>query len=184
MPRIIDRKKKESGFTLIELLVSVGIIALISGLFLTNYRKGGKNAELQAAAAKMASDIRLAQDNALGAKEFSAGSILCGWGVYLNESSPSSYIIFADLASDQDCSKASRARDPGEDSETVFLPSGITIYDISGGTFGNVVFAPPDPIVYINGNENSGNLAITLKSSSTGAVKTVSVNFFGLIEIN
>ncbi|MBI4812210.1 prepilin-type N-terminal cleavage/methylation domain-containing protein [Candidatus Falkowbacteria bacterium] len=173
-------QKSQRGFTLIELIVSISVIAMMSGLFLANYHSANKRSELASAAQKTASDIRLAQQFSLGANEFNGAPPAGGWGIYFDESSPDSYIIFADI-------DENRNYDSGEEHARVNLPVGVSIEEIEDSDTGiiitnaSVVFLPPDPITYIN-NSSGNNVSITLKDVNN-SVKTVEVNFLGLVEV-
>jgi len=90
------------GFTLVEILVSISIMIVITAITLVNYRAGEGRTALNNAAQKMASDIRLAQQFALGEKEFK-GQTPQAWGVCITSSGAYSYFsdtyyIFADLS--------------------------------------------------------------------------------------
>ncbi|MFH1427059.1 MAG: prepilin-type N-terminal cleavage/methylation domain-containing protein [Patescibacteria group bacterium] len=169
-----QNKKKENGFTLIELLVSLGIIALMTGIFLANYHTTDKRSELVLAAQKFASDIRLAQSYSLGSLEFGSGNVPeGGWGVYAGNGE-NNYIIFAD-------DNENFSYDVGEENESqggkiINLPSNITISSVDY----EIVFEPPDPTTYINGLA-SGQAEIELTNGAS--IKKVIVNFFGLIEV-
>lgn len=168
--------KYKQGFTLIETLVSISIIALISGIFIANYRGAEKRSNLNLAAQKVASDIRLAQNYTLGLQEFNGSFPLGGWGVYFSTVAAGQYIIFADNGNYQ--------YESGVDDEyrQVILPSGITINSIDIDPV-SIVFEPPDPTTYIN-TVNNGEVNITLQESSSSAIKTVKVNFLGLIDVD
>lgn len=179
----LQKNKDFFGFTLIELIVSISIITLITGAFLTNYHSTNKRSELINSAQKMVSDIRLAQQFSLSTKQFNGAAPKGGWGAYFNKATPSSYIIFADNnepGGDQNY-------DAGEEFRTVSLPAGISlnsIKDKDGNELNTVaiVFLPPDPATYIAGVMNN-KARIALKENAGSSVKTVEVNFLGLIEV-
>ena len=172
------RLSSGSGFTLIELLVSVLIIGLISTIFMVNYHNTNKRSELKVATQKLASDIRLAQNYSLGSKTYD-GVITPsgGWGVYFSLSSPSSYIIFADKNGDH-------LYNAGEVIETKTLPAGVTISALSPANPAAIVFFPPDPVTYINNDLNNKTAQIELIESINNSRAAVTVNFFGLIDVN
>jgi len=170
------------GFTLIELLVSTFIITLMSGIFIANYHSANSRSALTLAAQKLASDIRIAQSYSLGSLVFGVDNIpQGGWGLYAADLN-NSYIIFAD-------DNGNYNYDLGEENSSqggkiINLPSGILIDSIIINSlpenYINLVFLPPDPIVYIN-SEISKNAQIRLTDGSSN--KTVKVNFFGLVEV-
>ena len=175
---LIKKIKKQSGFTLMELLTSMFIIALLSGLFFTNYHGANEQNKLILAAQKLDSDIRIAQNYALGSKEFSGVAPSGGWGVYLAENS-SDYIIFADINNDHTYTI-------GEEFRIINLSDDIITDSLNIGGFSvssvDIVFLPPTPIIYIN-NVDDNTVSIILRNSKSNATKIVQVNFLGLIDI-
>lgn len=160
--------KKQVGFTAVEILVSAFIIALISGLLLVNYHSTNKRSELIMAAQKLASDIRLAQSYALGSKEFNGNVPAGGWGISFYNNA-SYYYFFAD---DGDFNY-----EAGEKFKTVNLPEGIKSFSLPDK---DIVFSPPNPITYINGNANS-NATIRLNDGETD--KSIEINSLGLVDV-
>jgi len=167
--------KNEAGFTLAELLVSIFIIGLLSSLFLVNYRNTNQRSELGVEKQKLVSNIRLAQNYSLGSKTYdNLATPAGGWGVHFAQAEPAQYFIFADINSN-------RAYDSGEFKETKTLPSGITIDSLNPANNLDIVFLPPDPRVYVNGQEYA-NALITLKENLNNSTASVSANLFGLID--
>ena len=177
MPRKSFKKilTNNSGFTLLELLASIFIIATMSGLFIVNYHNTNKRSELGAVKQKLASDIRLAQNYSLGSKTYDGlNTPKGGWGVHFKKNAPSEYIIFADKNNN-------RAYNINEAMETKTLPAGVFIDNLSPGNTVDIIFFPPDPVIYVNGDINT-NALITLKENINNSTAAVSVNFFGLID--
>ena len=179
---------KKSGFTVIELIVSVGIITLVTALFLANYSSANRRTDLTMTAQKLVSDVRLAQSYALGlAKYGNTSSInvpLGGWGVHfdLQGLGADRYLIFAD--NDGDHSYDSDESNESYGAITSYLPKTITIDSISLGGKMDVIFLPPDPVTYIKNDISSSTSAIVvLKDAKTNSVKTVRMNFLGLVEV-
>lgn len=168
--------KSQAGFTIAELLVGIFIIALISGIFLANYRSADRQAKLNMAAQQVASDIRTAQNYSLGLREFAGSVPKSGWGARFDITSPDSYIIFADEDEEE------YDYDAGETYKIIDLPSDITISGIDVAGAVDIVFMPPNPATYIN-QANNTSVEITLKENISGAVKKIKVNFLGLIDI-
>jgi len=183
--KIKKNTKSCAGFTLIELIVSISIIAMMSGLFLTNYHSTNKTSELRMTAQKLASDLRLAQNYSLGSKEYGGNMPAGGWGVHLDRvASPNSYIIFAD--SDGNKQYDSGEGDADKGGLVVALPAGVSVKEINVSSpidFIDITFLPPDPMTNIWDGSNTHNLVdIILSEDSSNTTKTVEVNFFGLIE--
>jgi len=180
----------EKGFTLIELLVSVSIILMLSSVFLVNYRGGDTMARLTMSAQKLASDIRMAQNNTLGSVEYNTVIPPGGWGVHFDRvSNDKGYLLFADLDEDMEYDTGT-----GEEADTQYggriveLPIGISIKSILVNAVPvNVIdisFLPPDPITNIlNGSATSTKVTIVLEENENNAEKEIKVNYFGLIEV-
>lgn len=187
----IFKNNKKSGFTLIELLVSFFIIALMTGIFLTNYRQGERQSDLILTAQLLISDIRFAQANALGLVMYEGEIPEGGWGVYFDKNAPNEYKIFAD-------EDPNRTYDDGEADESkggriLSLPNNIEIEslmvikdndDEDEVTELNIVFLPPMPKTYINTLYIENKRAIiTLRETNINEEIKVKVNFAGLIEV-
>jgi len=176
--RFMESAKKkirsQGGFSLMEMVVSVFIIALMSGIFLANYRFGSSGTALKNTAEKMASDIRLAQNYCLGARDFNGSSASGGWGVYVSKGT-NTYIIFADQNQSGD-------RQTSEDYRAVSLPSDIEISNIAGvsAVATTIIFYPPDPETRIDGA--AAQVEITLRDKKTAQTYGILVNKMGLIE--
>jgi prepilin-type N-terminal cleavage/methylation domain-containing protein len=178
--------KTSRGFTLIEMTVSIFIIALISGLFLINYRSAERSSSLSAAAQEMVSNIRSAQNNSLGSKDFKQAIPAGGWGINFDSAS-TTYTIFADVNGD-------RKYSAGENYQFIKLPPSVVINSINiisaiaTTTVANadIVFLPPDPQTFINkyfDADNNTGLRITLRETASNATKVIEVNSFGLIDL-
>lgn len=189
-------KNNLSGVTLIELMVSISIIGLLSGLFVTNYHSANKRSSLVLSAQKIASDIRVAQNNTLGLKSFDTQPSPF-WGVYFDKSL-NYYYIFADLPVSNYYNKF---YDSGELYRRIDFPKDISIKSIDfynqaglvAGTFTRAVvaFEPPDPATWIRPSAAAASatkydyrkVEITLLDAVTNTTKKISVNFFGLIDV-
>jgi prepilin-type N-terminal cleavage/methylation domain-containing protein len=113
--------KKQNGFTLLEITVVVAIIALLSTIFLANYRGGDKQYALLRASHKLAQDIRTIEEMALSSRK-TPGEIFGGtfprggYGIYVTNDPSGDYqcptaplseggyciILFADCDEGQD----------------------------------------------------------------------------------
>lgn len=179
---------KKPGFTLLELIVSVGIITMVTGLFLANYSSANRRTDLTMTAQKLVSDVRLAQSYALGLAKYGNDTSINipagGWGVHFDLQGLGSdrYVIFADNDGDH-------AYDSDESNESYgavisHLPKNISINSISMGTKMDVIFMPPDPVTYIKNDISSSTSAtVVLRDNKTNALKTVRMNFLGLVEL-
>lgn len=164
------------GFTLIELLVVIGIVTLMTGLILPNYRLGDKGLALARSSSKLAQDLRRTQNLAISAQKFS-GAVPAGYGVYFTLGQPTQYILFADLDGNKTYSGAN------ERVETVMLEKQMQISALSpvSGSSLNIVFNPPDPSVFFTPDASTAQ--ITIMALGTSQQKVVQVNKVGLINM-
>jgi Tfp pilus assembly protein FimT len=176
------------GFTMIEMLVSIGIIIILAATFLANYHGAKKFGELNMAAQKLASDIRLTQSYALDLKE-KDDSIPVRWGVYFNKTvgSNDKYIIYADAESSNN-----QSYNIGEEYFIYNLAQGVTIKDIkmdNVSIFNNTLyltFALPEAEVQACRSTNGNNCAsqkVEIVLTNNEIDKTVLINIMGLIDV-
>ena len=174
--------KSGAGFTLIELLVSMSILMIMSMMVLVNYNISGRNSALLLEAHKFAGDVRRAQNMAMGSFELeSIGAIpLGGWGVYIPGSGEdNTYYIFADIDGNEDYDNLT-----DEIFQTMTLENNVSF--ASGSLNNSIIFLPPDPRVFINGEDVDGlsvDSEITITFSSEAGTKDVYLNDLGLIDI-
>lgn len=164
----------KAGFTVMELVVSIGVIAVLSALFLVGYRSAGQDSDLRMSAGQLMNSIRVAQSRTLGAVAYEGDVPEGGWGIHLDEDR-GTYIIYADVNENFSYDGESEKWQARE------LPDDTHISSIDVSSSVDIVFEPPDPITYINGDDMS-KVDIVI-SDDRGESKTVRVNFFGLIEV-
>lgn len=197
--KISLKGQNNGGFTQLELLVSAAIIAMMATLFITNYRVAERQYKLNSAVDQFASNIRLAQSYALGAKKVGSNVPLGGWGIYLGGSTRE-YIVFADVdpnsvgafKSGADIVVASSTLPTGvEFKSSVGVPV-FMVKDMAGNNQPSeevsMLFLPPEPKVTINATTSGsgviGSLAtISLYDKLSGQTKSVALNLFGLVDI-
>lgn len=166
------------GFTLIEILVVLAIIVIITGIVIFNIGNERQNSALLRSAQKLSLDLRRAQSFALSSKVFKTFGVPCGWGVHFNGVDSDSYVIFADLATDQNCSDRDfiRAASGSEDFETLNLESGITVSNLSG-SLSDIVFTPPEPTVTFTPAQISADITLINKNFTTRAITVNKTGF-------
>lgn len=167
------------GFTLIELLVVLAIIIIITGVVIFNTNSERQNSALFRSAQNLSLNLRQAQGYAFSSKVFRNEGVPCGWGVHFNGVNSTSYIIFADLAANQNCSDRDfvRAANSSEDFETINLEAGVTVSVLSGN-LSDVVFTPPDPKVTFTPDQISAGITLINKNS---LIRLININKTGFI---
>lgn len=167
-----------NGFTLIEMLTVMAIIVLITSVVIFNIGLERQNSALFRSAQNLSLNLRQIQNYALSSKTFRTIGIPCGWGIHFNGVNSIGYVIFADLALNQNCSDRDfiRAANGSEDFETVSLESGIRISSLSDN-LSDVVFTPPDPIVNFTPIQASANIILVNKNFVTRAITVNKTGF-------
>ncbi len=169
--------KNQNGFTIVEMIVSVSIVVLLTGLFLANYHAINKRSEINMVAQKMLSDIHLAQSKSLSLEEYGVDNIpLGGWGIHLVEGE-SGYIIFADDNGDKEYNI-------GEADETMgaknISMTNVVISNIDLDNSLDIIFLPPNPTVYFNGESGQ---AFNITLSDGESEKNIAINFLGVVDV-
>lgn len=170
---------------------------MVTALFMANYKSANQNAVLNAAADKLAGDLRLMQSYALGAKKLQNDTVPAG-GWCINFFSPkTSYILFSDINGDSDYDNGEKFKDVVLTSQLeikggaangrfeIFLPAGGQ----QNRNQMDICYQPPDPAVsfvgYTGGALITGGIAsaIVVRNNSTGKEKKILLNSFGLIDV-
>ena len=184
---VLHFNKRSRGFTLMEMIVSVGIIAMISGIFFGNYHRYTLRNNLETDAQYFVSKIRETQNYSLSLKEFEGEIPKGGWGVYL--STPQArFAVFADDDG------AGMYQNNEQYLNDVVLTGSTTVESVlldDGGSPNrlSITFKPPDPIVNIcrtgsGGCEHRWVRIILRNPKNPGVTKTVTINRAGLIDLS
>ena len=190
--KIIQQDKK--AFTLIEMVISISIIAMVTALFIANYRSANKRTDIIMTAQNLVADMHLAQNNTLGLVKYNDAVPAGGWGLAFNVNQ-NYYTLFADLdapgTSGYMNMDAATEANPNYGGRVTRLPEGITISKLTttGSTTNDTVdvtFLQPDPrtnIYRVTAAATSTALEIELKEARNNSIKTIRVNFLGLAEV-
>lgn len=167
------------GFTLIEILVVLVIVIIITSIVIFNIGLQRQNLALFHSAQKLSLDLRRAQNYTISSRTYRDLGVPCGWGMHFNGIGSASYIIFADLASSNDCSDRDflRASDNSEDFETINLEPGVTVSTLSNGLT-DIVFTPPEPTTNFSPVQVEANITIINRKLATS---TIIINKNGFI---
>jgi prepilin-type N-terminal cleavage/methylation domain-containing protein len=174
--------RRQSAFTLIELLVVVFIIVFLSVLVLANYRSGQMQYSLSQSTQRLVSDLRKAQNMAMGGVGIKGQ--YCGYGIKINyNEDPTSYIFYADVSS-LGCNYSDHEYDNDDHVvETVTLLRAISVQSTSPSPL-DIFFQPPEPITYINASNTLGEQGtIILEAKDASLSKTIKITTAGLIQV-
>ncbi len=175
-------KIRDNGFTIIESIVTVAIIALIATISLANYGRLRTQLSLNRAVQETSLEIRRAQNLAVATVKQN-GTIPCGYGIhYVNEKE---YILFADKDSADEalCGNANRIFDAGEEVQLLTINQDNVKFSTS---FTDVLFFPPNPLVFINGSFNPSNqvtVSLCVADDCSSVFKAVKIWGTGLVDI-
>jgi len=179
MARIkVKNINREGGFTLLELMVTMLIISILSSVLFFAFRTQDDKAIVQKAANQMANDFREIESLAMAAKTVSCpDSSQCNaFGIVLKQND-NFYIIFCD------CNGTNNYNSGDKLVRQVELDK-AKISALSPSINFSVVFNPPKPTVFINGNSNNEEAVITLALLTNPLIfKIVKINSVGKIEI-
>lgn len=175
--KYLGRVRLMRAFTLLEMMLILFIIITIAAITVVNLRSGSSAGVLKRSAARVALDVRRAQN--LSFTSFvHQGQAVAGYGVYFSTASPNSYILFADIDGNNTYSGA------GENVEVVRLENGIYLFSLVPTSPLIINFRSPAPTTYIwQGSATSSSAAIHLRSNIDPSLPSASVliNDFGLV---
>ncbi len=162
------------GFTLIEMIVVVSIISFLSVGVISYSRSQESWGNLKRYSEKLMNDLKDARSRALMMKD--RNSNVCGWGIHL-DSSKNQYFIFADKCLNEQ--NGDRRYQEGQDQKSP--PFNISEGIIFQSNVSDIVFEPPEPAVYFNGQPATSEKEITFSTVYNNFQIKVVVNPIGLI---
>lgn len=183
-------KKNVFGFTIIELLTIITIISILTSIMFLNWKSVGEDLKLQQAANKLTQDIRKVSEMALSAKVIDeknpaknfvpAG----GYGIHLRIHPSKEIFIFADCNDDKRFTPGNQCGSPGSKFEEKLSSLELAReIEIVNSDELDIVFKPPNPMVYIN-EASSGEETITIRlKSNPNKQKNIKINSAGLVYV-
>ena len=149
--------KNKAGFTVAELIIVSAIFMLMATVMIANFRRGEHVSQLLLATEEVTGQIRKMQTESLTGQ--TEGEIIAsgGIGLYFNLAQPQSYLLFRD--------DGTNIYEPANDTllETATIPQNVSLTDLSTNPL-TIVFNPPKPTVFINGNPGGAAVEIYLLS--------------------
>ncbi|TSC56730.1 MAG: hypothetical protein G01um101418_610 [Parcubacteria group bacterium Gr01-1014_18] len=165
----------EKGFSLLELMVSITIFAMISTLFLANFRGGENQRVLKLSAQNVGEIFRKTQFWAQHGKTWFVEGIdqvpSGGYGIFLEVCavSPCQITVFGDLDGELDFDGVEEMR-----GEEYILPEDIIVESVSPISPTEVVFKPPLPSVCVNRDcSNIGFVSVLLRNLKNNSTATI-----------
>ncbi len=172
-----------AGFTLIELMVSIAVITIVSSFVMT-----GKNGEeqkmfLRTTAFTLSQNLREYQEKALSGENVDCPNPsfqICGFGAHF-EKGDNFFTYFIDCSND--CGNSNHKLTENDLELDIALGTKVKICDVPNNKL-DVVFAPPDPIIYLDNSSWGSEVEITLCLKANNTItKKVILNNAGKIEI-
>ena len=175
MPRL----KRKNSFTTIELVVSIGIIVIMGGIFLVNYRLQKEEMDLQNAASVITQEIRKAQGLTMAhmlRPDECGGGVATNFAIFFEEGK--NYVkLYADKNLANECLVEDR-----------YFASTIEILSVTpavSGTTGWIIFEKENLRTRINnGAATSLNVEICIRGENCAAnKKTIILNNKGMVDV-
>ena len=170
------------GFTLIELLVSMAIIVIVSSFVMIGRNGEEQRMFLRTTAFSLSQNLREFQEKALSGEDINCGlgKNVCGFGINFTQNNDF-YTRFVDCS--DNCPAGARLFDENDIALPEISLGKTKICNATGNNL-NIVFSPPDPIIYLNNIAWGSEAEITLCLKANNAIiKKIKLNNAGKIEI-
>ena len=160
------------GFSFMELLISVSIIVIITSISVSSFVFWKRNDNLRQSAFVLMSNIQKIQNMSLTGQMYN-GNVPIAYGIYFDDTNPSSYITFADVDGDYSYVEAEKIEDFNL-LDNVNISNLIPI-DVNTLT---IIFKLPKAEIYINQDvvDNEAVIEIThsgISESKTAKIKSI-----------
>ena len=185
---------------MIEMLISLAIFGVVTAFVTANFRAGRQSDELRMSTQLVGTAIRRAQTMAIAGQttpycqggtndkgvcpggtnpECGGGTCILevpkGYGIHLTTTGAASKaILFADTDGDKTFSVRETLRTDSITPGPFVVAFGLN--PMSAGNALDILFEPPKPKIWFNGSQATGIATITLKHTTSGQTKNVTVN--------
>ncbi|MFH1188800.1 MAG: prepilin-type N-terminal cleavage/methylation domain-containing protein [bacterium] len=184
---------KCKGFTLLELVVTIGIIATLSGMLISYGSVSRAQLTLMNTEVKLMNILSRAKTMSVSAflegdNNVPTGKKLCGYGVHVDTAAQEIF-LFRELATD--CATTDNIYS-GEDEKLNDPQYHILFQTIKANIVASsqtpqlqdVVFIPPDPLIFINNDVKDTEAYVTFETKGTQKLQgTIIVSNVGQISI-
>jgi len=159
------------GFTLLELLIVMGITMLLGASAIGYSRSGEETLNLQISVQKVLSDVNQVASYALSSpgRKSNPGERYCGFGIHFALGSET-YIVFGDVKPsgvDKKCADSDRKYTDGTDDKLFVSSLKHSVIDNTGGV-NDILFIPPDPILYVTSGTGMATTTASVKIDIKG----------------
>lgn len=174
--------RNNNGFTIAELVVAAGIIAMISVLVIANFRGSGQKAALDNEAERLSAILRQANINSLIGLTANGSRPAGGYGLHMVTCQANcSYWLFADTNADYLYNatepEAAFAQRFGMLDDDVFIHQIALLPEEEDQSDSlDIIFLPPQGLVYINGSNTASAAEITLGFKNTAYTKVITLD--------
>ena len=162
---------------MIEILVVVTTVTILSAVILIYNHQGESQLILFKEQSRLVSEISRAK--VLSVETFNESGVPCGYGIHFVDSK--TYVLYKDIA--PDCSLSNNRYVDLTGDQIVATTTIDSAVSFGVLPISDVLFAPPDPRVFIDGSPNYSGVATIPLVSITGTELDVKINGAGQITI-